>query len=59
MNQWLEKEIQKDQKELLTHKNKLIAQIKKVGVKGIIKKPQPKSKEPNGIWKKMKKFLGI
>jgi len=57
LKQWLEKEIHKDQTELLYHKNKLIAQIKKVGVGEIIQKTKPK--ESNGIWKKMKKFLGI
>ena len=57
MSRWLEKEMEKDQNEILQHKKKLINQIKKEGVTGIMSKPKPKKQ--NGIWKKIKKFLGI
>jgi len=57
LSRWLKKEMEKDQKEILHHKNKIINQIKKEGVKGII--PTAKPKKQNGIWKKIKKFLGI
>ena len=57
MSRWLEKEMEKDQNEILQHKKKLINQIKKEGVIGIMSKPKPKKQ--NGVWKKIKKFLGI
>lgn len=57
MSRWLEKEMEKDQNEILQHKKKLINQIKKEGVTGIMSKPKPKKQ--NGVWKKIKKFLGI
>jgi hypothetical protein len=57
LSRWLEKEMEKDQNEILQHKKKLINQIKKEGVTGIMSKPKPKKQ--NGVWKKIKKFLGI
>jgi len=59
LSRWLEKEMEKDQNEILQHKKKLINQIKKEGVTGIMSKPKPKPKKQKGIWKKIKKFLGI
>jgi hypothetical protein len=51
--------VKKDQKEILQHKNKVISQIRKAGIEGLTHKVKPEPKKEYGIWKKMKKFLGI
>ena len=58
MHHWYQKEILKDQKEILIHKKALIKEIKKVGVKGLIKKTQRTEKKLS-IWKRIKKFLSF
>ena len=54
LNQWLQKETLKDQKEIQQHKLKVIREIKKDGLNGIFKKTKPVK---ISIWKRMKNFL--
>ena len=51
---WLQKEKMKDQKELEQHKLKLINEIKKDGLKGILNKTQPIK---ISLWKRMKDLV--
>eukprot|EP01050_Picozoa_sp_SAG11_P001460 SAG11_NODE_62_length_19006_cov_6.513143_31_plen_63_part_00 len=55
---WLKREIQKDELKLINHKKTLISQIKKVGIKGVLKKPEKKEKNVS-LWKKLRNLLNF
>ena len=55
---WLKKEILKDEIKLRNHKQKIISQIKKGGIEGVLHKPKPKVKKVS-LWKKLKNLLNF
>ena len=56
--EWLKKEILKDDRNLRSHKQKTILQIKKSGIEGVLYKPKPKVKKVS-LWKKLKNLLSF
>ena len=56
---WLQKEILKDKRKVKSHKGKTISEIKVGGIESIFQKPQVKSVENVGLWKKLKNLISF